>query len=96
VSAWEQALGHWEPQARCFHDTLLRTYLTAQGLEPVLDHDFRRLYWVAGACNALSGTLRYYLVAVQQARTPIARTRALALVQKWLRLLRRADASWRA
>jgi Ser/Thr protein kinase RdoA (MazF antagonist) len=96
VSAWVQSLGHWEPQARRLHDTLLRTYLAAQGLEPVLDREFRRLYWVAGACNALSGALRYYLVTLQQARTPAAQAKALALAQKWLRLLRRADASWRA
>jgi hypothetical protein len=96
VNAWVQSLGHWEPQARRFHDTLLRTYLTAQGLEPVLDREFRRLYWVAGACNALSGALRYYLVAIQQARTPAAQAKAFALAQHWLRLLRRADASWRA
>jgi Phosphotransferase enzyme family len=96
VSAWVQSLGHWEPQARRYHDTLVRTYLAAQGLEPVLNRDFRRLYWVAGACNALSGALRYYLVARQRARTPTQRATALALVRKWLRLLRRADASWRA
>ena len=96
VNAWIQSLGHWEPQARRFYDTLLRTYLAAQGLEPVLDREFRRLYWVAGACNTLSGALRYYLVTIQQARTPTARARALALAQKWLRLLRRADESWRA
>jgi aminoglycoside phosphotransferase (APT) family kinase protein len=95
VSAWVQSLGHWEPQARRFHDTLLRTYLTAQGLEPVLDREFRHRYWMAGACNALSGALRYYLVAVQQARTPTAQAKALALAQKWLHLLRRADESWR-
>jgi aminoglycoside phosphotransferase (APT) family kinase protein len=44
VSAWVQSLGHWEPQARRFHDTLVRTYLVARGLEPVLPSDFRRLY----------------------------------------------------
>lgn len=96
VSAWVQSLGHWEPEARRFHDTLVRTYLVARGLEPVLDRAFRRLYWVAGACNALAGALRYHLTTLEQARTPIKQATTLTLVQKWLRVIRRADASWRA
>jgi hypothetical protein len=60
VSAWVQSLGHWELQARRVHDTLVRTSLVARGLEPVLPRDFRRLYWVAGACNALAGALPYH------------------------------------
>jgi hypothetical protein len=40
--------------------------------------------------------MRYYLVTLQQARTPAAQAKALALAQHWLRLLQRADASWRA
>ena len=95
VSAWVQSLGHWEPQARRFHDTLLRTYLVARGLEPVLPRDFRRLYWVAGACNALAGALQHHLMTFAQARTPTQQAHTLILVQKWLRVIRRADASWR-
>ena len=96
VSSWVQSLGHWEPQARRYHDTLVRQYLAARGLEPLLGHTFRRLYWIAGACNALAGALRYHLVTAQQACTPHARTAALNLVQRWLRLLRCADTHWRA
>jgi Ser/Thr protein kinase RdoA (MazF antagonist) len=96
VSAWIQSLGHWEPQARRYHDTLVRRYLAIRGLEPLLDRTFRRLYWIAGTCNALAGALRYHLVTVQQARTPQARTTALGLIHKWLRLLRCADVHWRA
>ena len=96
VSAWVQSLGHWEPQARRFHDTLVRTYLVARGLEPVMDDHFRRLYWLAGACNALAGALRYHVEALGQSRTPATRATALTLIQKWLRVIRRADASWRA
>jgi Ser/Thr protein kinase RdoA (MazF antagonist) len=96
VSAWVQSLGHWEPQARRFHDTLVRTYLVARGLEPRLDRHFRRLYWLAGACNALAGALRYHAEALGQARTPATRAVALALIRKWLRVIRRGDASWRA
>lgn len=96
VSAWVQSLGHWEPQARRFHDTLVRTYLAARGLEPRLDRPFRRLYWLAGACNALAGALWYHVDALGQARTPAQRATALTLTRKWLRVIRRADASWRA
>jgi aminoglycoside phosphotransferase (APT) family kinase protein len=96
VSAWVQSLGHWEPQARRFHDTLVRTYLVARGLEPILDRHFRRLYWLAGASNALAGALRYKLATLGQARTPAKRATALTRVQQWLRVIRRADASWRA
>ena len=95
VSAWVQSLGHWEPQARRYHDTLVRQYLAARGLEPRLDRTFRHLYWIAGACNALAGALRYHLVTVQQARTPQARATALGLIYKWLRPLRCADVHWR-
>jgi hypothetical protein len=95
VSAWVQSLGHWEPQARRFHDTLVRTYLRARGLDPVLPRDFRRLYWAAGACNALAGALQHHLLTFTQARTPPPQAHALTLVQKWLRIIRRADASWR-
>jgi Ser/Thr protein kinase RdoA (MazF antagonist) len=96
VSAWVQSLGHWEPQARRLHDTLVRTYLVARGLEPMLPRDFRRLYWVAGACNALAGALQYHLMTFAQARTPTQQVKARTLVQQWLRVIRRADASWRA
>jgi Ser/Thr protein kinase RdoA (MazF antagonist) len=96
VSAWVQSLGHWEPQARRFHDTLVRAYLAARGLEPRLDRQFRRLYWLAVACNALAGALRYHVDTLGQARTPAQRATALTLTRKWLRVIRRADASWRA
>jgi aminoglycoside phosphotransferase (APT) family kinase protein len=96
VSAWVQSLGHWEPQTRRFHDPLLRTYLRARGLEPVLPRDFRRLYWIAGACNVLAGALQYHLKACAQTRTPTQQATARMLVQQWLRVIRRADASWRA
>jgi Phosphotransferase enzyme family len=96
VSAWVQSLGHWEPQARRLHDTLVRLYLLARGLEPVLSRDFRRLYWVAGACNALAGALQYHLMTFAQARTPTQQVKTQTMVQKWLRVIRRADASWHA
>jgi hypothetical protein len=63
---------------------------------PRLDRQFRRLYWLAGACNALAGALRYHVDALGRARTPAQWATALTLIQKWLRVIRRADASWRA
>ncbi len=55
----------------------------------------RRLYWLAGTCNALAGALWYHVDALGQARTPAQRATALTLTRKWLRVIRRADASWR-
>jgi hypothetical protein len=54
----------------------------AHGLEPVLPRDFRRLYWSAGACNALAGALQYHLKTCAQARTPTKQATARMLVQK--------------
>lgn len=96
VSAWMQSLGHWEPAARRAHDTLVRTYLAACGLEPVLDRPLRRLYWFAAASNALSGALRYYVCLVQSASTSAKRVAVLTLARRWLRPIRQADVSWRA
>ena len=66
-----------------------------RGLEPELPRGFRRLYWGAGACNALAGALQHHLLRFAQARMPTKQARTLTLVQKWLRIIRRADASWR-
>ena len=62
----------------------------------MLPRDFRRLYWVAGACNALAGALQYHLQTFAQAHTPTQRAATRTLVQQWLRVIRRADARWRA
>jgi hypothetical protein len=64
------------------HDTLVRIYLLARGLELVLSRDFRRLYWVAGACNALAGALQYHLMVFTQARMPTQQATTRIIVQK--------------
>jgi hypothetical protein len=94
VSQWDTANEVLSHRQFC-RATLVRTYLVARGLEPVLPRDFRRLYWVAGACNALAGALEHHLRTFAQARTPRQQAHTLTLVRKWLRVIRRADASWR-
>lgn len=98
VSSWLQSLGYWEPEARRRHDTLLASYFSARGMERRLTSDLRGAYWMAGASNALSGALLYHL-SVALAPHGVdsdQKARAAHSAQDWLRVLRRADACWRA
>ncbi len=94
VSSWLQSLGYWEWQARRRHDTLLQAYLAARGLPPVLTGELRELYWLAGACNALSGALRYHLSFVNERCPAPVRAEHARAARDWLRIVRRADACW--
>ncbi|WP_438029904.1 phosphotransferase family protein [Sorangium sp. So ce233] len=95
VSAWLQALGYWEPEARRRHDTLLAGYLAARGLSPVLTRPLRDAYWFAAASNALAGALGYHLsIAGAGGAAPDARAAAARNAADWLRVIRRADACW--
>ncbi|WP_434047720.1 MULTISPECIES: phosphotransferase family protein [Sorangium] len=102
VSAWLQALGYWEPEARRRHDTLLGGYLAARGLSPALTRPLRDAYWFAAASNALAGALGYHLslllagagAAGQPGAAPEARAAAARNAADWLRVIRRADACW--
>jgi hypothetical protein len=95
VSSWLQSLGCWEPEARRRHDTLLRGYLSARGMDPTLGTDLREAYWLAGASNALAGALLHHTSVVLDARaTAAARANASYSAREWLRVLRRADAFW--
>lgn len=96
VSSWLQSLGYWEPQARRRHDTLLVRYLAARGLPPRLDRGLRDAYWIAGASNVLAGALSYHVWRVTEARADAERSRALDAAGDALRIIRRADACWRA
>jgi hypothetical protein len=40
--------------------------------------------------------LQYHLMAFAQARTPTQQAKTRTIVQQWLRVIRHADASWRA
>jgi aminoglycoside phosphotransferase (APT) family kinase protein len=96
VASWLHSLGFWEPEARRRHDTLLRRYLAARGLPTTLTRSFRDLCWLAGASNALSGALRYHLEVLAATQSDAARFHAAGAVRDWLRVIRRADACWRA
>lgn len=92
VSAWLQSLGYWELEARRRHDTLLRAYLSARGLDDTLTPELRAAYWLAGASNALAGALRYHLALAGQ--TGPRRDAAIRVAMDWLRIIGRADAYW--
>jgi hypothetical protein len=92
VSSWLQSLGYWEPEARRRHDTLFAGYLSARGLERRLSADLRAAYWVAGACNALSGALQHHLWVARTGRDVSARASAARSARDWLRVIRRAAA----
>jgi hypothetical protein len=96
VSCWLLSLGLWEPEAKRRHDTLLRRYLEARGLPTRLGSEFRERYWLAAACNALAGSLRYQLAVMDGwDSSKGSRVEARHAVQSYLRVIRRADACWR-
>lgn len=95
LSSWTLSLALWEPRARRRHDRLLRDYLEVSGASTPLGPTFRDAYWLAGACNAMAGALRYQLVAVARAPSQRHRRDALAAAGSWARALRRADSRWR-
>lgn len=97
VCSWLQSLGYWEPEARRRHDSLLSRYLAARGFATPALPGLRQAYWLAGGSNAMAGALRYHLfVATDAASTEHARLESNAQVRDWLRIIRRADATWRA
>jgi phosphotransferase family enzyme len=98
LSSWLQVLGYWAPEVRRRHETLLRGYLSARGLSDQLQRELRDAYWLAGASNILAGTLHYYLAVIsgEGAPMPQARLQAVHVVHDYLRIIRRADACWRA
>jgi len=96
VSSWLQSVGYWEPEVRRRHDTLLRSYLRARDLSDHLSPELRELYWMAAACNAMSGALRYHLaVMLDSTRSGEERSGAFCALQDSLRIIRRADICWR-
>ncbi|HVL54919.1 MAG TPA: phosphotransferase, partial [Burkholderiaceae bacterium] len=96
VSSWLLSLGFWVPGARQRHDTLLAAYVAARGGAPGLTPALRRLYWLAGACNALGGALRYHawIADPLTASSPRRRADAARAAADWLRVIRRAEAYW--
>jgi aminoglycoside phosphotransferase (APT) family kinase protein len=97
VSSWLQTLAFWEPEARRSHDTLFRWYLDRADWAEGLSRKLRDAYWLAGACNAMAGALRYHMaVTLDEERTDMERAQSRAAAADWLRILRRADVCWRA
>jgi aminoglycoside phosphotransferase (APT) family kinase protein len=98
VSSWLESLGCWEGEVRRRHDTLLRHYLVACGLPSSLERTLRDAYWLASASNALAGALAYHLARATDATGCTARERSAssAAARVHLRVIRRADALWRA
>jgi aminoglycoside phosphotransferase (APT) family kinase protein len=91
VASWLQSLGAWEPQARRFHDSLLRAYLAACGRGWRLDAELRTRYWLAGACNGLAGAIRYHLWRAGDSSLPErGRVEATRALHAWRRVIRRA------
>jgi hypothetical protein len=95
VASWLQSLGHWEPEARRRHDTLMGRYLLARDLGSLADRPMRDAYWLAAASNALAGALRYHLSVICARPDPSKRRAALRAAHDQLRVIRRADAVWR-
>lgn len=93
VSSWLQSVSFWEPQGRRSHDTLLRSYLSALGMDQRLTSSLRAVYWMAAASNVLSGALLHHLRATARRDRPNGSAAHLA-AQDALRIIRRADAWW--
>lgn len=92
LSSWVLSLTHWVPEARRRHDTLLRKYLEGTGGGGRLGGGFRDAYWLAGACNAMAGALRYQIVTACESPSPVQRGKSLTAARRWMRTVRRADA----
>jgi hypothetical protein len=71
-------------------DTLLNRYLSAGGFAPRLTREIRRHYYLAAACNALAGALRYHLWVAHTHDDPKRRMAGACAARDWLRIIRRA------
>jgi Ser/Thr protein kinase RdoA (MazF antagonist) len=96
VCSWLHSVAFWEPEARRRHDTLLATYMRVAHGTDRLSRELRDAYWLAGASNAFAGALRYHLTVLNNSPTRIQHRNAVRATCDWLRIIRRADAVWRA
>lgn len=93
IASWLHSLGCWEPEARRRHDTLMRIYLDARCTPQPFACDVRVDYWLASACNGLSGAIRYHLAVLSDsATTEAARYDSGRALIAWERVVRRAAA----
>jgi hypothetical protein len=90
VASWLHSLGCWEPAARRRHDTLLRAYCVARGLQWPASATLRRLYWFAAVSNGLSGAIAYHLgVIADPTRDDVSRANSRTALHAWTRVVRR-------
>ena len=93
IASWLHSLGCWEPEARRRHDTLMRAYLDARRIRGPFAGEVRRDYWLASACNGLSGAIRYHLAVLSDAgATESARYNSGRALRAWERVVRRTAA----
>lgn len=91
VASWLHSLGCWEWEARRRHDSLLRAYLENRRTPRALTPDVRQSYWLASACNGLSGAIRYHLVVLANAASSEnAKWHSAHAVREWQRVIRGA------
>ena len=83
----------WEPQAKRVQEMLIKRYLRARGIAVKITSQFRDAYWLAAACNGLSGALRYHLLVMcDEQRSRHEQCGAARASADWLRVIRHADA----
>ena len=91
AASWLHSLGCWEPESRRRHDSLLQAYLAARAVPRSLDRQVREDYWLASACNGLSGAIRYNLAVVADPQSSeSARAQSRHALNEWQRLIRGA------
>ena len=91
IASWLHSLGCWEPESRRRHDSLLQAYLAARAVPRALSRRVREDYWLASACNGLSGAIRYNLAVVADpASSEGARAQSRHALNEWERLIRGA------
>jgi hypothetical protein len=96
VASWLHSLGYWEPEVKRLHDTFIGHYLEWAGRPRLMMRDFRKLYWLASASNAMAGALHYHFETMLNPAVSVAvRESSAGVARDWLRIIRRADHYWR-
>jgi aminoglycoside phosphotransferase (APT) family kinase protein len=91
IASWLHSLGCWEPESRRRHDSLVQAYLAARSVPHSFTRRLREDYWLASACNGLSGAIRYNLAVVADPQaSDAARAQARHALNEWQRLIRGA------
>jgi hypothetical protein len=93
ISSWLESLGFWQPSVRQQRRALLGHYLQARGLPLGPGQELYLGYWMAAACNALAGALRYHLLETLESAHARSRRQmeAARAVHGYLRAIQLAD-----